>query len=150
LTELALQLGSDCPFFIVNKPCLAEGRGERLTPIELDLSSYSLVLVNPGIHIDTAWAFSQLLPRDNDQRLADIVFEPVNEWKHKLVNDFQQPIFLHYPAVSDIVTKLYDAGALYASMTGTGSTVFAFFEKGDVHVPDFPGHYFVHWINRPV
>jgi 4-diphosphocytidyl-2-C-methyl-D-erythritol kinase len=150
LMELALELGSDCPFFILNKPCIAQGRGEQLVPIELDVSGYRLVLVNPRIHIDTAWAFSQVTPRDHNSQLSDIIREPVSEWRHKLVNDFQKPIFVHYPLLAGIANQLYESGALFASMTGTGSTIFAFFQKAASPVLDFPEHYFVHWVNGPV
>jgi 4-diphosphocytidyl-2-C-methyl-D-erythritol kinase len=148
LLDLASVLGSDCPFFIYNQPCVGEGRGDRLTPIQLDLSKYSLLLVNPGTHIDTAWAFSLIQPGDHDTRLSEVICEPITEWKQKLKNDFQKPVFNHYPVLADIVDKMYAEGALYASMTGTGSTLFAFFQKNNLPVFNFPPHYFVHWINR--
>lgn len=147
LLELASQLGSDCPFFIINKTCLGEGRGERLTPVALDLSKYSLILVNPGIHINTAWAFSQVKPCANNNKLAELVLQPITEWKHKLTNDFQEPIFSQFPVLAGIVDQLYAAGALYASMTGTGSTLFAFFLKEKIPVLSFPPNYFVHRLN---
>jgi 4-diphosphocytidyl-2-C-methyl-D-erythritol kinase len=143
LLDYALQLGSDCPFFIKNVPCFATGRGEILEPMPLDLSLYKLVLVNPGLHINTGWAFSQLQPKAPAQSLSEIIQLPVNDWKHSLTNDFEEPIFLHYPAIQQIKKELYAAGAVYASMSGTGSTIFALFEKETQPALSFPAHYFV-------
>ena len=143
LLGYALQLGSDCPFFIKNVPCLATSRGEILTPQPLDLSPYKLVLVNPGIHIPTGWAFSQLQPKEPTQPLSQIIQQPVSTWKETLTNDFEAPIFLHHPSISQIKGDLYAAGAVYASMSGSGSTVFALFEKEAQPAFSFPAHYFV-------
>ncbi|MES2004996.1 MAG: 4-(cytidine 5'-diphospho)-2-C-methyl-D-erythritol kinase [Bacteroidota bacterium] len=129
LAQYALQLGSDCPFFILNKPCFATGRGEKMQPILLDLSAYHFVLVNPGIHVSTALAFSQIIPGKPTQSLADIIQLPVTEWKKGLVNDFEEPISQHYPAIATIKQELYRKGAVYASMTGSGSTVYGLFPK---------------------
>ena len=89
--DYAAQLGSDCPFFILNKPCIGGGRGEELHPIDLDLSSYSLALVNPGVHIGTAWAFSQITPSDKGRSLKDIIKEPVSAWKGQLIMILKRP-----------------------------------------------------------
>jgi 4-diphosphocytidyl-2-C-methyl-D-erythritol kinase len=129
LLQYALQLGSDCPFFIYNQPCLATGRGEQLTPFSIDLSAYKLLLINPGIHVSTGWAFSQLTPRVPEQSLRSIVEQPVDTWKDRLINDFEAPVFAHYPAIAAIKASLYAAGAVYAAMSGSGSTVLGLFEK---------------------
>lgn len=143
LWQYALQLGSDCPFFIKNVPCLASGRGEELQPMPLDLFSYKIILVNPGIHINTGWAFSQLQPKEPTTPLAQIIQLPVNEWKEKLLNDFELPIFEQHPAIKNLKEDLYAAGAVYASMSGSGSTVYALFEKQKETTFSFPPHYFI-------
>jgi 4-diphosphocytidyl-2-C-methyl-D-erythritol kinase len=130
LLGYALQLGSDCPFFILNKPCFATGRGEKLTPVELDLSQYRFVLINPNIHISTALAFSNIQPASPQHSIADIIKLPVPEWNGLLVNDFEKHLATTYPAIKSIKDDLYAKGAVYASMTGSGSTVFGMFQYG--------------------
>ena len=128
MIEYALQLGSDCPFFIINKPCLAYGRGELLKEVGLSLAGYYIVLINPGIHVSTAWAFSQLRSFSSDS-IGDLISKPLTSWKKHLHNDFEKPVFEKYPDVQSIKEELYGAGALFASMTGTGSTVFGLFNR---------------------
>ncbi len=129
LLDHALQLGSDCPFFIINKPCIATGRGELFEPVDLSrLRLYKLVIVNPGIHIPTSWAFSQAMPSDSGTSLKQLIGQPVESWKQGLVNDFEKPVFASYPEIGAIKEKLYNAGAVYASLSGSGSTVFGLFE----------------------
>lgn len=128
LKAYALQLGSDCPFFILNKPCLATGRGEQLREIELDLSSYCIALVDPAIHISTAWAFSMLRPAEREQSLQSIITLPIERWKEELTNDFEQPVFGARPELAAIKNELYQLGAVYAGMTGTGSTIVGIFK----------------------
>lgn len=130
LLDYALRLGSDCPFFILNKPCLGTGRGQILQPLSLDLSSYSIVLVHPRIHISTAKAFSLCTPGENKAPLPTILSGPVSDWRERLTNDFEVPIFRLYPVLRDIKQRLYDLGAVYASMTGSGSAIFGLFRKG--------------------
>lgn len=138
LMNYALQLGSDCPFFIINKPCFATGRGENLSPVQIDLSGYKIVLIHPGIHISTREAFSNLVPAIPEKRIPEIIKEPISAWKDSLVNDFEKNVFTLFPAIKDIKDKLYSEGAVYASMTGSGSTVFGIFE-GTVELNlDFP------------
>ncbi|HVV06244.1 MAG TPA: 4-(cytidine 5'-diphospho)-2-C-methyl-D-erythritol kinase [Puia sp.] len=143
LMAYAAQLGSDCPFFILNKPCLGGGRGEELQPIDLDLSSYRLALVNPGVHIGTAWAFSQVTPSDKGGSIKDIIKEPVSAWKDQLINDFEAPVLRSYPELKKIKETLYEAGAIFASMTGSGSSFFGIFEKenplSEKHMAQLPG-----------
>lgn len=145
LIDYALQLGSDCPFFILNQPCIASGRGELMQPIPLALSGYYLVLVNPGIHVNTGWAFTELKKyqsfKQRTEDVAEIIQLPVGTWKDALVNDFEQPVFAQYPEVKAIKEKLYKLDAAYASMSGSGSTVFGLFNK-TVDSIDFPEHYF--------
>jgi len=127
LIDYASQLGSDCPFFVYNKACHAKGRGEILTPIELDLSNYQFLLVHPGIHIATKWAFQQLNPHTKSQSIQSIIEKPIAEWKAALINDFEAPVFEAEPTLSNIKDQLYQLGALYASMSGSGSSLFGIF-----------------------
>lgn len=143
LIDYALQLGSDCPFFIKNTPCYAAGRGEILKEIELDLSPYKFAIVNPGVHITTGWAFSQITPSPNRPPLKEILNLPAEEWKNHLTNDFEEAVFTHYPEVESCKQKLYEAGAVYASMTGSGSTLYGLFPKEAEIKADFLPDYFV-------
>lgn len=141
LIDLSLQLGSDCPFFIQNKPCYATGRGEIMTDISLDLNGMYLVLVNPGIHVSTAEAFSLIQPKQPHENLQQLIALPIEEWKKNIINDFEKPAIRKYPAIGDIKNKLYNNGALYASMTGSGSTVYGIFrENPEIN---FPQQYFI-------
>lgn len=143
LIELAAQLGSDCPFFIRNKSSYATGRGEILEDVSVDLSSYKIIIVNPGIHISTGWAFSQLTPAALKKDLRKIIAQPITTWKNELINDFEAAVFSQYPEIKLIKESLYNHGALYAAMSGSGSTVFGIFEKTNDTAPSFPAHYFV-------
>lgn len=129
LIRYALQLGSDCPFFILNRPCFAEGRGERMQPIPLDLSGYRFVLINPGIHVSTAQAFAGISPQKPAQPITTITSLPVTEWRNRLVNDFEAHVTDLHPAIGIAKAELYAQGALYAAMTGSGSTVYGLFPK---------------------
>lgn len=141
LIDYALQLGSDCPFFIINKPRFATGRGENLSPVQIDLSGYKIVLVHPGIHISTKEAFSNLLPAIPLKRIPEIIKQPISTWKDELINDFEKNVFVQFPAIKEIKDRLYAEGALYASMTGSGSTVFGIFEAGAEVNVTFPTDY---------
>jgi 4-diphosphocytidyl-2-C-methyl-D-erythritol kinase len=143
LMDYALQLGSDCPFFILNEPCIATGRGEILQKISLDLSAYRWLVVNPGIHVNTGWAFAQLTPQPTSHPLQQILQQPIENWKNFLINDFEQPVFEKFPEIKSIKDRLYEAGALYASMSGSGSTVYGIFPNKPLPAIPFPPHYFV-------
>lgn len=143
LINYALQLGSDCPFFIVNQPCFATSRGEKMTPIDLDLSAYTFVIVNPGIHVNTGWAFKQITPSVPSKSIQQIIQQPIETWKHELVNDFELPVATAYPEILNIKQELYLKGAVYASMSGSGSTVFGIFKKGTEKVNYTSEGYFV-------
>lgn len=129
LLNYALQLGSDCPFFIINKPCFATGRGEILKPINVDLSNYKIMLINLDIHISTRDAFSKIIPAKPKVSVKEIIAQPVETWKDNLYNDFEIPVFESYPEIKKIKEDLYDNGAVYASMSGSGGTVYALFKK---------------------
>jgi len=143
LINYASLLGSDCPFFIKNIPCFGGGRGELLEELTLDLSAYKIAIVNPSIHINTGWAFSQITPSANKPSLKEIIMQPADQWKASLVNDFEFPIGRQHTEIPEIKNSLYNSGAVYASMTGSGSTVFALFPKEAQPVLSFPTHYFV-------
>jgi 4-diphosphocytidyl-2-C-methyl-D-erythritol kinase len=129
LMAMALELGSDCPFFILDKPAHGLGRGEILKPIPLSLSSWWLALVNPGIHVSTKEAFSDVSPKPAPVDLARKILEPVEGWKTWLHNDFEDSVCKIHPEISTIKDSLYTQGAAYASMTGTGSTVYGLFRE---------------------
>ncbi len=130
LAGLALQLGSDCPFFIYNTPHFASGRGEIMSPIPLDLSQYSIQLVCPDLHVSTAEAFKMIIPDPAPFDLRNLHKLPVEEWKDFISNDFEAPVLKQHPQLAIIKETLYDQGALYASMSGSGSTIFGIFPKG--------------------
>lgn len=146
LIDYSLKLGSDCPFFIFNKPCYASGRGELLENIELDLSDYKFLIVAPGIQINTGWAFSQLKLSTNPDRkstIKEIISRSVATWKKDLVNDFEEIIFSKHPEIRSIKEKLYEAGAVYSSMSGSGSAVYGIFKKSENILVSFPSTYFL-------
>jgi 4-diphosphocytidyl-2-C-methyl-D-erythritol kinase len=141
LLDYALQLGSDCPFFILNKPCFAMSRGEKMKELDLNLSGYKFVIVNPGIHISTAWAFAHIKPATPARMLSEIVAMPVTEWKGLLFNDFEAPVLTAYPALQHIKDQFYQTGAIYASMSGSGSTFYGLYEKSATPQLSFPSEY---------
>lgn len=143
LLDYALQLGSDCPFFIKNKPVYATGRGEKIEEISLDLSAYKFVLINPGIHISTGWAFSQINPAAERASIKEIIGLPVTEWPGKLTNDFEQPVMKQYPEIAGIRETLWQQGAVYVAMSGSGSTMYGIFPLDAKPAFSFPEHYFV-------
>jgi 4-diphosphocytidyl-2-C-methyl-D-erythritol kinase len=138
LESYALQLGSDCPFFIRNTPCFASGRGERMVASTLDLTDYAFLLVHPGIHVSTAVAFSGVKPSVPELSISEIVTMDVNMWRGRLVNDFERTVFTAFPAIETLRDRLYDAGAIYAAMTGSGSSVFGIFPKNGLPEIRFP------------
>lgn len=140
LKAYALNLGSDCPFFIYNQPCHARGRGELMEPILLNLQNKTLVLVCPGIHISTAEAFANIRLSPDVPSTASIVKGPLENWKIQLKNDFEETVFLLHPELKAIKEKLYENGAIYAAMSGSGSTIFGIFDQ-DPTVLEWPSQY---------
>lgn len=141
LLEAAAQLGSDCPFFILNKPAYVTGRGEQLAPFPLQLPACWLVVVHPGLHISTREAFSGIRPAPAENDLRQILLRPPAQWKNELKNDFQEGLARQYPAIGGLIDSLYRQGADYASLTGSGSAVYGFFSSPPTL--DLPGEYFV-------
>jgi 4-diphosphocytidyl-2-C-methyl-D-erythritol kinase len=145
LLDFALQLGSDCPFFIYNTCCSAHGRGEVLQELPLDLSAYSICLIKPPVHVSTAQAFAGITPLARQYFLSEAILQPIHTWRNTISNDFEQTIFGLYPEFESIKQGLYDAGAIYVSMSGTGSTVFGIFEQRCVL--DIKDSYWFKWLN---
>ncbi|WP_029905925.1 4-(cytidine 5'-diphospho)-2-C-methyl-D-erythritol kinase [Prevotella sp. 10(H)] len=143
LAALAVQLGADCPFFIYNKPVFAEGVGEKFQNIELSLKGYHIILVKPDIHVPTKDAFAEIKPQQPGLSLKEIIKRPVTEWRELMINDFEKSVFAKYPEIKNIKDKLYHRGALYASMTGSGSSVFGIFEKNVDNIDFSDSGYFV-------
>ncbi|MDO5665920.1 MAG: 4-(cytidine 5'-diphospho)-2-C-methyl-D-erythritol kinase [Bacteroidia bacterium] len=129
LEHKAAKIGADCAFFIRNKPTFATGIGNELKEIELDLSRYFFVLAKPDIFVSTKDAYAMVSPQQPEISLERIIKRPVSEWKKLMKNDFEPSVFKKYPEICNIKQQLYDLGAIYASMSGSGSSVFAFFEK---------------------
>ncbi|HDR88961.1 MAG TPA: 4-(cytidine 5'-diphospho)-2-C-methyl-D-erythritol kinase [Bacteroidetes bacterium] len=129
--DLALSLGSDCPFFMYDTPCLARGRGEKLEPVDPGLDGYELMVVVPPVRISTARAYGLVTPAPAEDSLAERIREPVAEWKNHIVNDFEPVIFREVPVVKNIRDRLYEQGAMYASLSGSGSSVFGIFRQGE-------------------
>jgi 4-diphosphocytidyl-2-C-methyl-D-erythritol kinase len=143
MQEYALQLGSDCPFFLLNVPCFATGRGEVLEPLNLSLSGYKILLINPGIHINTGEIFKQIKPAIPAKNIKEIIQQPVSTWKAELVNDFEKVVFTNYPVIKKIKESFYDNGALYASMSGSGSTLYGIFKKeAIINYPVEPAYFY--------
>lgn len=132
MRSIALRLGADCPFFIDPVPSFATGVGETLSTIDLDLSHYKIGVVKPSLKISTKEAFSNIKPRDVEKHCSDIVGQPIATWKNELINDFEESIAANHDVIYEIKRKLYEIGAIYASMSGSGSAMFGIFN----HVPD--------------
>ena len=130
LAIYAARLGSDCAFFVYNRPMIGEGRGEVLTDYPLDLSEYDVqVLVPAGIAVSTAQAYGGIVPSQPQMPLREVLACPIEEWNGLLVNDFETTVFAKYPELAAIKRSLYDTGAAYASMSGSGSALFAIYRK---------------------
>ncbi len=133
LKEYAARLGSDCAFFIDNRPVLATGRGEKLDPLEPFNTDLYLVLVNPGFPVSTREAYAGIIPALPESDLRETLSMPVTAWKGKLENQFEKTVFKKFPQIGRIKKELYEAGAVYAAMSGSGSTVFGIFTEEIPH-----------------
>ena len=130
LADYAARLGSDCPLFIYNRPMIGEGRGEILTEYPLDLSAYDLQVLTPeGVAVSTKEAYAGIRPHLPEVPLREALARPVEEWPQVLVNDFEETVFVNHPELAAIKRSLYDSGAVYASMSGSGSALFAIYRK---------------------
>lgn len=129
LSNYAAQLGSDCSFFCYDEPMQGTGRGEILNHIDVNLKGKFFVLLNPGIPVFTAAAFADIHPRQSATDLKDIIQLPLTEWRGQLKNDFEDSVFRKQPAIKKLKDELYEMSATYASMSGSGSSVFGIFER---------------------
>ena len=135
LESYAVILGSDCPFFIQNQPVYATGRGNIFESIKLSLDGYFFVLVKPRIHISTAEAYAGVQPQLPKTSLKELIKKPIDQWKNSISNDFEKTILDKHPSIKKIKKRLYEEGAIYAAMSGSGSTVYGIFkEEVDLHL----------------
>ncbi len=132
LLQFAVKLGADCAFFLKNKPSFASGIGEQLEGITLSLEQYHLVVVKPNVSVSTKEAYAQIVPTQPKVSLKEIVKLPIDEWRTYMHNDFEIPIFKKHPTIATIKETLYSNGALYASMSGSGTAVYGFFQEKPV------------------
>lgn len=143
LEELAASIGADCPFFIRNKPVFASGIGNIFTPVALSLKGYYFGLIKPDIMVSTPEAYSLITPQTPAIDLKEIIRRPVQEWKDLMVNDFEKSVFSRYPEIEKLKTFFYTHGAVYASMSGSGSSVFGLFrEQPEFHLKEIHPDYF--------
>lgn len=129
LKTYAARLGSDCAFFIENQPALASGRGEVLTPYALDLKGFHLVLITPPIHVSTPQAYAGIQPAIPAKDLSWVLQQGIGAWKDLLINDFEKTVFAQFPRIAQIKKHLYETGAVYAAMSGSGAAVFGLFKQ---------------------
>jgi 4-diphosphocytidyl-2-C-methyl-D-erythritol kinase len=148
LITYAAQLGSDCAFFIENKACYATGRGEILEPLTLDLKDYYIVLIFSTLHVSTAEAFAGITPQQPTTSCKEIVKLPIEAWNDNLSNDFEDSIFKIHPSLEETKKALYQLGATYASMTGSGSTIYGLFDKKNIDILSLKNklHPYLHYI----
>lgn len=135
MINYARTMGSDCAFFINNETVFAEGAGDRFSKLEIDLSGYHLLVVKPPIHIKTAEAYKGVLLKEEGRDLKQMILRPVHTWKETVFNDFEVTVFKENPIIGQIKQDLYNAGAIYAAMSGSGSSLFAIFDH-EVRLPD--------------
>ncbi len=129
LQQKATKLGADCAFFIENKPTLAKGIGNIFEPTTLNLAGYHIVLVKPNVHVSTAEAYEGCKPQHWTTPLKEAIKQPIAEWKNYIFNDFEKTVFVAHPELANIKEMLYNKGAIYAAMSGSGSTIYGIFDK---------------------
>ncbi len=142
LESFSAQIGADCAFFIKNNPIFAKGIGTEFEPVQLNLSGYFLVLVKPNISVSTAEAYALVKPKKTENSLKDLVQLPVNEWKDLVINDFERSVFTQYPEIEKIKDTMYAHGAVYASMSGSGSSVYGLFNHAIDLKSEFDGMFY--------
>lgn len=138
LHQFALKLGADCPFFLKNQPSFATGIGDKLENVDVSLDDFYLVVVKPDIFVSTKDAYANVVPKQPSLSLKEIVRKPIEEWHTYMHNDFESSVFYKYPSLAKIKQKLYDSGAVYASMSGSGTSLYGVFrEKPKLIFPDY-------------
>lgn len=143
LKSLALEIGSDCPFFIDSEPSFASGRGENLRSVDAILEGLYIVLINPGIHVSTKEAYLNCTPSRTNPGLSELINYPVAEWRELIKNDFEKYVFEKHPQIGIIKKVLYNNGALYSSMSGSGSSVYGIF-TGKPDIPSILSDYVIY------
>lgn len=137
LTEMARKLGSDCAFFIENTPVFAKGKGDEFENVKINLNKYHILVVYPGIHSNTKEAYDGVVPKTPEKSIKQILNQPVETWKNDLINDFEKSIFKKYPEIEKLKNTLYQNGAIYSSLSGSGSAVFGIFKrKPEISFPE--------------
>lgn len=129
LVEFALRLGADCPFFLYNRPMYAEGIGEKLTDVNIDLSGKWILVIKPDIYVSTKEAFTGVIPHPGEFDLRNLSSLPIEDWQYVVKNDFENSLFPKYPVLREIKDSIVSAGALYASMSGSGSSIYGVFNE---------------------
>ncbi len=137
LEKMVSELGADCAVFIRNRAVFATGTGNIFSPVKLKLKGYFLILIKPEIHVSTIEAYSLVTPEKPAISIRESINRPISEWKNLIHNDFEKSVFAKYPEIETIKNKLYNSGAVYASMSGSGSSVYGIFEKEPVNIEDF-------------
>ena len=146
MADYALSLGSDCPFFLKNEWALASGKGEILEPLPNYLPGKKILIIHAGLNISTAEIFKDVQPRRPQKSILEIIDQPLNTWKDELKNDFEEIVFAKYPLLRELKQKIYNLGAQYASMTGTGSALYGIFEEHKVEITLDEPEYFQKWV----
>lgn len=147
LSALSATIGADCPFFIENRPQFATGIGDVLSPISVDLAGKWLLLIKPPISVPTKTAYSKVHPHKPQKSVAEIVSMPIAEWRNWLVNDFEESVFAEYPEIAHLKEYIYAQDAIYAAMSGSGSSIFGIFEHEPNINKNFDTNFFV-WKGR--
>jgi 4-diphosphocytidyl-2-C-methyl-D-erythritol kinase len=142
MRKYAVQIGADCPFFIDNKPVFATGIGNVFTQFNLDLSGKNILLVKPEIFVSTRDAYAKVVPQISKYQLTELLQQPLDEWRYNVVNDFEKSVFSKYPEIAAIKDRLYDLGAKYASMSGSGSAVYGIFDSPIEYADEIFSGYF--------
>lgn len=135
LHHYAAQLGSDCAYFLQDQPMIGSGRGEVLNHASVQLKDKFMVIIKPDVHVSTAEAYAGITPGIPETSLSDILKLPIDQWRNTLVNDFEKTVFEKYPDIKRIKTSLYEVGAIYACMSGSGASVFGIFND-QISIPD--------------
>lgn len=131
LSLLASTLGADCPFFVYNRPMIASGIGDVLTDIDINLSGKSMILIKPDVYVSTKAAYAKVVPAKPEIPIEEIIKLPIQQWHGKLKNDFEVSVFEQFPLLAEIKQALYNSGAVYASMSGSGSSMFGIYNNAE-------------------
>lgn len=141
LKNYARKLGSDCAFFIDNNPAFAYNKGDEFEKTSIDLSGYFFLLINPGIHVSTADAYSGVTTKMPENNLNKLIDKPIESWKNLIKNDFEDSVFKIHPKINEIKNDLYNSGATYASMSGSGSSLFGIFKDKPKDISRFDNYF---------